>query len=151
MFFFYSESRYRNTVQALQQLYTKISNIKINIPDVVPETPSAQSSAVIRESGQRQESILWNNFDEEVKRHQTTRSEFKSNIDNVENENIIDYRYDDDSNTIDGDNTIPITAPIQHISMTWMKLMNLMLKFVETCRILSYNQSYIKMTVKSCN
>lgn len=28
----------------------------------------------------------------------------KSNIDNVENENIIDYRYDDDSNSIDGDN-----------------------------------------------
>lgn len=28
----------------------------------------------------------------------------KSNIDNVENENIIDYRYDDDSNSIDGYN-----------------------------------------------
>lgn len=67
---FLSESKYRNTVQAL---YGKISNI--NIPEVVPETPSAQSSAVTRESGQRRESILWNDFNEEGKRHQTPRNE----------------------------------------------------------------------------
>ncbi|CAH2098399.1 unnamed protein product [Euphydryas editha] len=76
---FLNESKYRNTVQAL---YTKISSTKINIPKIliVAETLSAQCSAVIRDSGQRQESILWNEFDEEVKRHQTPSNALSSAI-----------------------------------------------------------------------
>lgn len=56
----------------------------------------------------------------------------KSNTDNVKNENIIDYRYDDDSNSIDGDN---INDPDYCAHSAYFDDLDEMVEFdVEICR-----------------